>query len=238
MKKVMSKALKTVPAAETVLSSGRFAAGADPVKREQIIAGAKRVFLRMGFDAASMNDITREAGVSKGTIYVYFQSKEDLFEAMVETEREAFLSSLRIILASDDDVETNLYSFGIRFLEHLTDEKIITAMRMVLGVRERMPELCSRFFKGPQNLRTVLHEYIVRQVAKGRLVIDDTDLAAGQYLDLASGSFFKFRLFGTMPEPPSPEEMARVIRGAIRVFMAAYGRNNEPVIAKQQQQPD
>ncbi len=231
----MLKASKKTAVVEASASFGRFAAGEDPAKREQIIAGAKQVFLRMGFDAASMNDITREAGVSKGTIYVYFQNKEDLFEAMVETEREAFLSALRIILASDADVETNLYSFGIRFLEHLTDEKIITAMRMVLGVRERMPELCSRFFKGPQNLRTVLHEYIVRQVANGRLVIDDTDLAAGQYLDLASGSFFKFRLFGTMPEPPSQEEMARVIRGAIRVFMAAYGRNDESVIARETQ---
>ena len=232
----MSKALKNAASSEPLAPGGRFAAGEDPAKREQIIAGAKRVFLRMGFDAASMNDITREAGVSKGTIYVYFQNKEDLFEAMVEAEREAFLSALRIILASDEDVETSLYTFGIRFLEHVTDEKIVNAMRMVLGVRERMPNLCSRFFRGPQNLRTVLHDYLVRQVQKGTLAIEDTDLAAGQYLDLASGSFFKFRLFGTMPEPPSREEMQRVIRGAIRVFMAAYARHDEPVIAREGQE--
>ncbi|RWX79181.1 TetR/AcrR family transcriptional regulator [Neorhizobium lilium] len=228
----MAKALKKNAAAEATAPCGRFAAGEDPAKRGQIIDGAKRVFLRMGFDAASMNDITREAGVSKGTIYVYFKDKEDLFAAMVEAEREAFLAALRIILAKDDDMETSLYTFGIRFLERLTDEKSITAMRMVLGVRERMPDLCSRFFRGPQNLRTVLHEYLVRQVAKGSLVIDDIDLATGQYLDLASGSFFKFRLFGTMPEPPSQEEMVRVIRGAIRVFMAAYSRHDESVIAR------
>ena len=49
----------------------RLAAGQDPIKRRQILEGAQLVFMRMGFDAASMNDITREAGVSKGTIYVY-----------------------------------------------------------------------------------------------------------------------------------------------------------------------
>ena len=54
---------------------GRPAAGQDPVKRKQIIEGARRVFITVGFDAASMNDITREAGVSKGTIYVYFNNK-------------------------------------------------------------------------------------------------------------------------------------------------------------------
>ena len=69
------------------LRRGRPAAGQDPVKRQQIIDGARRVFIDMGFDAASMNDITREAGVSKGTIYVYFASKEELFEALIEEER-------------------------------------------------------------------------------------------------------------------------------------------------------
>ena len=44
--------------------------------------------MSVGFDAASMNDITREAGVSKGTIYVYFENKEDLFSAMIEQERD------------------------------------------------------------------------------------------------------------------------------------------------------
>lgn len=44
---------------------GRHAAGEDPAKREQILEGARRAFLSQGFDAASMNDITREAGVSR-----------------------------------------------------------------------------------------------------------------------------------------------------------------------------
>lgn len=46
-------------------AGGRFAAGEDPAKRQQILAGAKRVFMKMGFDAASMNDVTREAGVPR-----------------------------------------------------------------------------------------------------------------------------------------------------------------------------
>src|SRR5262245_55113051 len=61
--------------------------GVDPVKRRQIADGASRVFLAQGFDAASMGAIAREAGVSKGTLYVYFKSKEELFEAIVEEQR-------------------------------------------------------------------------------------------------------------------------------------------------------
>lgn len=215
---------------------GRFAAGEDPAKREQILEGARRVFMKMGFDAASMNDITREAGVSKGTIYVYFQNKEDLFIAMVEAEREAFLSSLRIILAGKEDLRTGLYRFGMRFLEHMTSEKVVSAMRIVLGVRERMPLLCSNFFRGPQNLRTVLHDYLAQHVETGELTIGDIDLATGQFLDLVSGSFFKYRLFGTMPDAPPIEEIERVIRGAIHVFIAAYGSKAPAELKKRREE--
>lgn len=203
--------------------SGRRAAGEDPAKREQIIEGAKRVFMSVGFASASMNDITREAGVSKGTIYVYFQNKEDLFSAIIENERALFLAAVRTVLAAHEDVEAGLYKFGVSFVTHVTDEKVISAMRTVLGVRDRMPVLCQRFFKGPENLRTVLQEFLAHQVDIGSVKIDDLDLAAGQFLDLASGGFFKFRLFGTMEAAPPPEEIDRVISGAVRVFMAAYG---------------
>ena len=210
-------------------AGGRFAAGEDPAKRQQILAGAKRVFMKMGFDAASMNDVTREAGVSKGTLYVYFTNKEELFSAMIETERAAFVAAVRTALAEHDDPEAGLYEFGISFVTHMTDEKVINAMRTVLGVRDRMPVLCQRFFKGPENLRTIMRDFLERHIAEGRFEIDDIDLAAGQFLDLASGSFFKFRLFGSMPEPPSEAERKRVIDGAIRVFMAAYGaKQNKP----------
>jgi AcrR family transcriptional regulator len=230
---MMGKALKKTMLKEPAPVGGRFAAGEDPVKREQIIECAKRVFMRLGFDAASMNDITREAGVSKGTIYVYFQNKEDLFAAMIEAERAVFLNAVRTALDGKEDVDAGLYEFGVTFVSHVTDEKVITAMRTVLGVRERMPELCQRFFKGPENLRTVMRDFLERHIAAGRLAIDDIDLAAGQFLDLASGSYFKLRLFGTLKEAPPRDEIDRVIRGAVRVFMAAYARHDASVIGRQ-----
>ena len=52
-------------------------------KRRQIMDGARTVFLAGGFDGASMNDVARAAGVSKGTLYAYFNSKDELFEAII-----------------------------------------------------------------------------------------------------------------------------------------------------------
>ncbi len=53
-------------------------------KRRQILDGATRVFLEKGFDAASMGEIARAASVSKGTLYVYFDDKQALFDAIVQ----------------------------------------------------------------------------------------------------------------------------------------------------------
>ena len=58
----------------------------DSSKRRQILDGARKVFMDLGFDGASMGEIARAAGVSKGTLYVYFADKNRLFEAIVEEE--------------------------------------------------------------------------------------------------------------------------------------------------------
>ncbi len=79
----------------------RPAAGEDPAMREQILDGAQQVFMQIGYDAASMNDITRAAGVSKGTLYVYFENKEDLFAAIIDRQKCRIMCMLRQILESD-----------------------------------------------------------------------------------------------------------------------------------------
>src|SRR5271155_6011950 len=79
--------LKTAPkTAPQSVSQAAPLAAEDSAKRRQIVQGARAIFLAQGFDAASMSDIARSAGVSKGTLYVYFTNKEQLFEAIVHQE--------------------------------------------------------------------------------------------------------------------------------------------------------
>lgn len=214
----------TAPVTEHVSgTSGRFAAGEDPAKREQILEGARRVFMRVGFDAASMNDVTREAGVSKGTIYVYFANKEDLFEAMIDREKQRFIDALRGLLAEATDARSGLTSFAEAFIQQVTGSQMIPAMRSVLGVIKRMPGLCRRFLSAPNNVRTVLEDFLDRQVAAGALMIDDTDIAARQFIELSTGTYFKLRLFDEITAPPPREEVERVVSSGVMVFLAAYG---------------
>src|SRR5580700_2721024 len=91
------------------------AAEDDSAKRRQILAGASKVFMDLGFDGASMGEIARAAGVSKGTLYVYFADKNRLFEAIVE---QTALEQGKVSFNFDParDVATTLREFGEAYL--------------------------------------------------------------------------------------------------------------------------
>jgi AcrR family transcriptional regulator len=200
-------------------------AGEDPVKREQILDGAQCVFMQLGYDAASMNDITKAAGVSKGTLYVYFENKEDLFGAIIERQKSRVMMLLRQILEAGLPLEDALFQFGLTLTRHLTLDKTIHAMRMVLGVLDRMPDLAKRFYTtGQGGGPMLLTIYIQKMVEMGELgPVEDADLAARQYAELCMAGLFRPRLFGEMPAEPSDERLEANIRNALKVFLNTYG---------------
>src|ERR1700709_1501599 len=101
-------------------------------KRRQILDGARQVFMNLGFDGASMGEIARSAGVSKGTLYVYFADKNRLFEAIVEQET---LQQGKVFFNFDParDVTTTLMDFGQDFIELLCRPGGGAAGRTVTG---------------------------------------------------------------------------------------------------------
>jgi AcrR family transcriptional regulator len=69
--------------------------------REALLAAAREVFEEQGFGATRMDDIAAAAGTSHGTVYTYFQTKEDLLEAVVQRVIDDLLASLRASTAPD-----------------------------------------------------------------------------------------------------------------------------------------
>lgn len=203
---------------------GRRAAGQDPDKRRQILEGARRVFINLGFDAASMNDITREAGVSKGTIYVYFANKEELFEALIDEERQSIFGNLYDALESgDDDLRETLIRYGIALARKITSPMVLRAQRTVISICERMPELGVRFYeRGPKKGHERLVVYLTRAIEAGKLDIPDIDLAAYQFVDLCMARMFRQCLFGYQTKTPTEAEITRIVTAGVDVFLKAY----------------
>lgn len=194
----------------------------DSAKRRQILDGAGAVFLAQGFDAASMGEIARAAGVSKGTLYVYFESKEELFEAIVHQQCEAQAEGLFNLDPDDADVEGVLTRLGIGFIGFLCQPEKASPLRTVIAIADRMPEIGKKFYEtGPACGIAMLAAYIKRQADAGVLVVDDCEVAAAQFLDMCQSTLFKPVLFNFAP-PPSPERMEHVVKIAVRTFLAAY----------------
>lgn len=194
----------------------------ESAKRRQIIEGARQVFMAEGFDAASMNEIARAAGVSKGTLYVYFQNKEQLFEAIVGHECHEQGERIFTLDAEDHDVEGVLTRLGVALVEFLCRPARAPKLRTVIAISERMPELGRRFYEtGPAFGLGQLTTYLQAQVAASVLAIEDCEVAAAQFMDSCSATLFKPVLFncGTTP---TPERIAHVVKIAVRTFLAAY----------------
>ena len=182
---------------------GRSAAGQDLRKRRQIVDGARRVFLAKGFDAASMSDVAEEAGVSKGTLYVYFANKEDLFADLVREEKAAQFPTIFALDPSDHDVRAVLTRLGRAFARFLIAPHVVMATRTVVAMADRMPKIAADFFEqGPRLCAGRLAQYIEAQVAAGVLVIDDVYLASAQFLELAQATIVRPLMFGSAERVP------------------------------------
>ena len=185
----------------------------ESAKRRQIIEGARAVFLAQGFDAASMNDIARAAGVSKGTLYVYFKHKEELFEAIVEQECELPGGRNFRPRPDDHDVEAVLTRLGNAYIKFLCRPEKASAIRTVIAIADRMPELGRKFYEsGPARGITQLADYIAAQVDAGVLAVEDCEIAAAQLMESCQAKIFKPMVFNFAPEP-SPKQIERVRAG-------------------------
>jgi AcrR family transcriptional regulator len=196
----------------------------DRAKRRQIMEGARTVFLEKGFDAASMGEIARQAGVSKGTLYVYFESKEELFEAIFEEESVQQAEQVFALDHTDRDVSAVLTRLGCDYVRFLCNPARLSSHRTVLAIAERMPALGQRFYAaGPATGVARVSRYLEAQVEAGVLEIADCELAAAQFLDACPSTMFKPMIFSSAP-PPTQERIAKVVSAAVRMFVAAYAR--------------
>ncbi|KQQ18209.1 TetR family transcriptional regulator [Methylobacterium sp. Leaf123] len=192
-------------------------------KRRQILEGARQVFMASGFDGASMGEIAKTANVSKGTLYVYFDSKEALFETLTTEAKSELAENLFRLDEDDPDVRAVLTRLGISYLMTMARPEHVSIIRMVMGACEKFPRFGQAFYEaGPACGVARLKAYIDAQVAAGRLRADDTDLAAKHFLQLCQAGMLTRLLFnaGTAPEEA---EIRHRVSEAVRVFYAGYG---------------
>lgn len=93
------------------------------VKKNGLMSAAVRVLSREGVSGLTMDDVAMEAGVAKGTLYVYFKNKQDLLKELVETATAPMVEELTAILESNASPQARLISMTQRHLAYFDDNR-------------------------------------------------------------------------------------------------------------------
>lgn len=200
---------------------------ATPIKKgrkfDQVLEGARAVFMADGYEGASVDAIAKAAGVSKATLYSYFSDKRLLFMEVAKTECLAQIAEAACILDAYDHPRTVMAEAGRRMMGLVLSPFGQAIFRMCVAERDRFPELGREFYRtGPEVFHGTMCAYFEQAVAKGDLAIDDVKLATDQFIELCHAQLFTEMVFG-IRDTASEAEVARVIDGAVDTFMARYG---------------
>ena len=200
---------------KTYLKKGR--------KYEQVLAGARIVFMADGFEGASVDAIAKEAQVSKATLYSYFSDKKLLFleVACEECRRQADKAVASIDQSAPARVV--LISAARHMVNFILSDFAQSTYRVCVAESDRFPEIGREFYNsGPQIAQDILAPYLNCAVERGELYIADIPLAAFQFTALCKSEIFDKRVFGVQQQF-SQAEIERIIGGAVELFFAKYG---------------
>lgn len=189
-------------------------------KRDLILEAARKVFLDVGFGAASMDSIAGEARVSKQTVYNHFGSKEDLFAAMIRNSCEHMTLAFAEA-AKDRDPEQTLLAIARVHASFMSSDDKHALRRILMAEASRFPELARIYYEaGPERTRKFVANYLAEQTRLGTLNVPNPRITTEQFF----GMLYSCRMrseFG-MGAPPSDEEVEQYIQNAVQMVMRAY----------------
>lgn len=193
------------------------------LRRERILQVAREVFFEEGYASASMSTIAARLGGSKGTLYNYFRSKEELFEAHIQDGCAKIAADAFNLPDQPTEVAPVLQRLGERYLSHVFSDWAIRTFQMLVAEARRSPELSRIFYEtGPAVGLRRLEAFLERARTQGLIRTDDCAQAASQFMALCRGNMhFQFVL--NLATQPTPEQISREVAAAVATFMAAYG---------------
>lgn len=200
------------------MKQAKFQRRAEDRPRE-ICAAALEVFAERGFAAARLDEIAKRAGVSKGTLYLYFKDKEDLFRAVVRDTVAPNVAAVReAVIAADLPIAAAVPMFLARFAELAQRVPVGAVAKMVVGESRNFPELAKVWHDDvASHALAMLAGLIERAQAKGEVRDGDPRLYA-------------FSLMGPMLMGVLWRETLQPVGGAPLDLDALAGQHAETVL--------
>jgi TetR/AcrR family transcriptional regulator of autoinduction and epiphytic fitness len=188
----------------------------------RIIAAARLLFLDRGYDAVSMDEIAKAAGVGRQTVFNRFQSKDAMFRAMVADHWANWGRDVRIETVSHDaPVEQHLRAIANSVVKFQDNPQQIKFQRLIVAETSRLDWIgpaAYRAGKAPRMRAMAAH--LTQLHTEGRLNCPNAEIAAWQFIGLIQEFLVWPKVMATGEGEILPVDV--VIDEAITTFMARY----------------
>ena len=170
-------------------------------------------FARNGFAGTKISDLSRNIGIGQGTIYVYFQSKEELFQEILKiADNNKELKQLKILVHTPIDAKKKICLLSERIMKSLQEDETFAAM--VALNTQMLLEKNKEHSSGVTTYQSDLYEYtakIIRQGQKEGTMVDGSDIKLADYYWGVVYLYALKRLFTTGYEMISVEDLERTV---------------------------
>ncbi len=192
-------------------------------KFDAVLSGARAVFLRDGFEGASVDDIAAEAGVSKATLYSYVPDKRMLFQEVARHECARMAEATLDIVDFAAPPREVMTATATSLLRFLLSNFSLQMFRICAAESARFPELGQAFYEsGPEMGCNRMVLYLKVAIARGELVAEDPVMMAEQFSELCKTRLWTRAIFGVQTEF-TDAEIEHVVHEAVGTILARYG---------------
>ncbi len=148
-------------------------------RRQLLLRAALDELYEKGFTAARTDDIAERAGLSKGTLYLYFKSKEDLFIALIESLTSDKLNQIELMAQQMPSLDQALSAFGKFAPTLIRESDLPRLMKVLIGESQTFPHIVANYRKHTlERVLAAIQTMLTHAQARGEIDIDDPKLTA------------------------------------------------------------
>ena len=152
-----------------------------PEKRERIISAATAEFALKGFENANINNIAKKADVSVGSLYKYFENKQDMFLTIIHYSIATMEDMLNELLESNEDILLKVEHI-IRTIQQYSKENVLIVKLYNVMTSENNPRFASQFAFEMESMTARIYRTAIERGKKAGDVREDIDSAFAAYL--------------------------------------------------------
>lgn len=200
-------------------------------RRGAVLLEARRHFMAQGYAATRVEPIARDAGISTATLYTFFPSKAELFQAVIDDASDEFARQMDRVRDVDGPARCQLTRFAEAYTAFMSDPLVRSVFRVVMVEQPRFQTMANHFFeRGKARIGATLVDAISALTERGELACDKPSWAAGQLMGMLEHPVF-FVPIVTGDAVQVRRTHAQIAADAVATFLARYGGPNLDVNA-------